>query len=191
MQIQELEKIVQKNLSEYRYYHSKCVQKRCKQLALIYKVDVEIAEKVGIMHDIAKEMYEDEKLQYVERNHIVIDEIERKNPELLHAKIGAHMSKKLYGFTEQMARAIQAHTTGKTNMDILAKILFVADATGEDRTFENVERLRKKSETNLDEVIIYIIEKNIVDNLKKGRLVHPDGIYARNELVSKNMVVSL
>lgn len=187
MQIEELEKIVQKKLSQYRYYHSKCVQKRCKQLAMIYKVDVETAEKVGIMHDIAKEMYEDEKLQYVEEKYIVIDEIERKNPELLHAKIGAHMTRELYGFTEEMAKAIEAHTTGKKNMDILAKILFVADATGEDRTWEEVERIRKKSETNLDEAIIYIIEKNIVDNLKKGRLIHPDGIYARNELVLRTI----
>ena len=190
MQIEELEKIVKKNLSEYRYYHSKCVQKRCRELAIIYNIDVEMAEKVGIMHDIAKEMYEEEKLQYVEKNHIAINEIERKNPELLHAKIGAHMAKELYGFTEEMARAIESHTTGKEHMDLLAKILFVADATGEDRTWEDVPRLRKRSENNLDEVIICIIEKNIVDNLKKGRLIHLDSIYARNELVCKNMVVN-
>ncbi len=73
-------------LSEKRFYHSQCVMERAKELAKKFGYDIEIAEKVGIAHDIAKEIPNEEKLKYVKENNIKIDEIERENPTLLHAK---------------------------------------------------------------------------------------------------------
>ena len=63
MQIEELEEIARNKLSDYRFYHSMCVAKRSSELAKIYGVDTEKARKCGIVHDIAKEMSEEEKLK--------------------------------------------------------------------------------------------------------------------------------
>ena len=93
MNVEELEKIVKNTLSEYRFNHSMCVKKRARELAKIYNVDIEKAEKVGIVHDIAKEMTDEEKIKYIEENKLEVDEIERKNTGLLHAKIGADIAK--------------------------------------------------------------------------------------------------
>lgn len=183
MLIEELEKIARERLSDDRFYHSQCVMKRCEELAKIYNVDIEKAKKVGIVHDIAKEMNEEEKLKYVQEQNMIIDEVEKENTGLLHAKIGANIAKKQFDFTEDMVEAVAYHTTAKANMGLLAKILFVADATGEDRKWEDLEYARKRSETNLDDVIIYIIELNIQKNIERKKLIHPDSILARNYLM--------
>ena len=90
--ISEVEKIIRETLSEKRYKHSVNVKNEIIELARIYEEDENIAALVGIAHDIAKEIPADEKIEYCEKNNIEIDEIERKNPELLHAKIGKDIS---------------------------------------------------------------------------------------------------
>ena len=81
-------------------------------IAKKFDFDIETAAKVGIAHDIAKEIPNEEKIKYVEKNGIAIDDIEKENPSLLHAKIGEDIVIKELGFTKEMGRAIRAHTTG-------------------------------------------------------------------------------
>lgn len=129
MAISEIEQIVKKVLSEKRYYHSLCVMEKCGELAEIYGIDRDIAKKVGLVHDIAKEMSDEEKLVYIKENGININNVEKTHVGLLHAKIGADIAKKKLKFTPEMCRAISLHTTGGENMNLLDKILFVADST--------------------------------------------------------------
>ena len=122
-QYKEVYEIVKSRLSEYRFHHSECVANRCVELATIYEVDKEAARLVGIVHDMAKEMPDDEKIKYCQENHLEIDEIEKINVGLLHGKIAAHMAKKEFGFSEDLCSAIQYHTTAKENMSKLDKIM--------------------------------------------------------------------
>ena len=69
------------------------------------------------------------------------DEIEKIHLPLIHAKLGAEIAKKDFGCTEDICESIRWHTTGKENMSMMEKILFIADATGKDRNFENTEYL--------------------------------------------------
>lgn len=129
MDIEIIKNRVKEVLSERRYNHSLEVMKRCEELAIIYGEDVEKAKRVGLAHDIAKEMKIDEIMQIVKENNIHLDEIEMQNPGLWHAKIGAVICKNEFGFTQDMVEAVENHTTAKEGMDLLSKILFVADAT--------------------------------------------------------------
>ena len=156
---------------------------RCIELAKKFNVNVEIAAKVGIAHDIAKEITNEEKLKYVEENNIEIDEIERENPTLLHSKIGADIAIKEFGFTEEMGQAIRAHTTGITNMSLLDKILFIADRTSIERGFPDIEYLNSLLEESLDKAVLYIIDKKIMLQIEKKAAMHPDSIIARNYLL--------
>ena len=185
MSLEEIQKIVKEYLSEKRYYHSTCVMDRSKELALKYGADLEIAAKIGIAHDIAKEMTEEEKLKYVEENNIEIDETEKINTGLLHAKIGKDISMKKFGFTESMGQAIANHTTGNKNMDIYSKILFIADRTSKDRNFEDLEYLNELADKGIDEVVLYILDKKIELQIKKRASIHINGIMARNYLLDK------
>ena len=170
----DIEKIledVKNTLSEKRYIHSIGVMKQAEYLAKEYGQDVEIAKAVGIAHDIAKELTEEEKIKYVEENKIEIDEIEKINIGLLHAKIGADICKKKYNFTEEMQNAIKYHTTGNENMDTLAKIIFVADKTEENRKYDDLQTVQKLADEDLDKCILYILDYMLVDNVKKQKTI--------------------
>ena len=183
MNLEEIQKDIKSILSEKRYYHSKCVMDMCEKLAIRYNVDVETAKKVGIAHDIAKEMSEEEKFKYIEENNIKIDEIEKVHTGLLHAKIGADIAIKKYGFTAEMGQAIAAHTTGKENMTMLDKILYMADWTGLDRKFENTEYIRNLVFEDIDKAILYSLEDVIKEKLEIKEQVHINSILARNNLL--------
>lgn len=186
----DIEKIledVKNTLSEKRYIHSIGVMKQAEYLAKKYGQDVEIAKAVGIAHDIAKELTEEEKIKYVEENKIEIDEIEKINIGLLHAKIGADICKKKYNFTEEMQNAIKYHTTGNENMDILAKIIFVADKTEENRKYDDLQTVQKLADEDLDKCILYILDYMLVDNVKKQKTIHPDSINIRNKILLENL----
>lgn len=185
MEYKEIEANVKKILSEYRFTHSVGVAKKAVELAKIYGVDEEIAKKIGIAHDIAKEMTDEEMLEYVKTNNIEIDEIETVKPSLLHGKIGADIADKKYGFTEDMVNAIKWHTTGRKNMSMLEKIIYVADKTEENRkgTRFNLEKSRELSTQNIDEALIFLMNEFITYNVKNEWLIHPETINARNDLL--------
>ena len=170
----DIEKIledVKNTLSEKRYIHSIGVMKQAEYLAKKYGQDVEIAKAVGIAHDIAKELTEEEKI----------------NIGLLHAKIGADICKKKYNFTEEMQNAIKYHTTGNENMDTLAKIIFVADKTEENRKYDDLQTVQKLADEDLDKCILYILDYMLVDNVKKQKTIHPDSIKIRNKILLENL----
>lgn len=185
MELEQIQNEVKKRLSEKRYYHSVCVMERCEELAIKFGFDIDTAKKVGISHDIAKELTEEEKLKYCEENGIEVDETEKKNISILHAKIGADMVKKLFGFSSEMSHAIKAHTTGLPQMDKLAKILFIADRTSKERGFPDIEYLNELLEKNIDQAVLYILDKKIELQLKKQANIHINTVITRNELLEE------
>ncbi len=183
--LKKIDEKLKEVLSEKRYYHSVGVMKKAEELAKKYGVDESMAKLVGLAHDIAKDMPKEEKLKYVKEHNISIDDIEAKNIELLHAKIGADICKNEYGFNEKMQNAIQYHTVGSVKMDDLAKILFIADKTEEGRKCSNAEQVKIISNESLEEQVIYFIDQSVKYTIEKGGLLHPDSIYTRNYLIEK------
>ena len=188
MNLEQIVEIVKSRLSEKRFHHSKCVMERCVELAEKFGFDKEIAAKVGIAHDIAKEIDSEEKIKYAENNNIKIDEIERENPTLLHAKIGADIAIREFGFSQEMGQAIRAHTTGIEDMSMLDKILFIADRTSVERGFPDIEYLNNLLEESIDKAVLYIIDKKIMLQIDKNAVMHPDSIIARNYLLKKGIL---
>lgn len=174
---------LRKRMSEKRYAHSLGVMRRAGELASVYNLDVREARLTGLLHDIAKEMPEEEKLRYCLENGIVVDAIEQVKPSLLHAKIGADIAKKNYHFTTSMQNAILYHTTGSPDMDVLAKMIFIADKTEENRKFNGVLELRELSEQNIHAAMLETINFTILKALQKNDIIHPASVYTRNALL--------
>ena len=149
---EQIKEYIQNILSEKRFYHSECVANRCIELAKTYEVDEEKAKLVGIAHDVAKEMPAEEQIKYAKENGIKLDEIELKNTKLLHAIIGAKICEKEFGFTKDMVEAVRNHTTGTPYMDMLSKVLFISDATGIDRTYDEAKHLYEIATKDIDPV---------------------------------------
>ena len=185
--LKQIMKDLKQILSEDRYLHSVSTMKKAKELAKKYKQDEQIVMLTALSHDIAKEMTNEEYFKYAKENNIELDEIEKTAVRIIHGKIGAHIVKNKYGFTNQMQNAIYYHTTGRANMTILDKIVFLADKAEIKRKEKNAEKLRKIiEEKGLDKAILWDIDYNTIPRMiKKQKMIHPNAIYARNDIISK------
>ncbi len=181
--IEKLKEDLKIVLSDSRYNHSISVMNMCEALASKYNVNVKKAKLVGLMHDMAKDMTKEEKIQYVKNNNIECSLIEEKIVEILHGKIAADICKKRYQFDEEMCTAIKYHTTGKENMTLLEKILFIADKIDETRNYEGVEDLRELAFEDLDKAILKNIDDTLIINIQKNRLILEESIKTRNNLL--------
>lgn len=172
-QIPKLRKKLKSKLSDSRYEHSLSVSFTCICLAMRYGYPLDKAELAGLLHDCAKCYDDKEILKYCEKHNIPVSEMERKVPAVLHAKYGAWLAKKNYGIEDsEILNAIACHTTGKPNMQMLDKILYVADYI-ETRRYKagNLPAMRKLAFENLDEAL-YQIMKGTLDYLtdRGGRI---------------------
>ena len=181
--IKKLDEDLREILSEKRYLHSVGVMKMCEKLANIYNADIEKAKLIGLMHDMAKELTKDEMRDYVEKNNIECSELEKYLGGILHGKIAADMCKKNYGFDDEMCEAIAVHTTGKENMTILQKILFISDKIDETREYDGIKELRELAFKNIDKAIIKNVESTILINIDKEKPILEKSIKTRNYLL--------
>ena len=172
MEYEKIEKEVKKILSEKRFLHSVMVAKKAEELAIKYGEDPKIAKIIGVTHDIAKEMTEEEYFDYVEKNNIEIDDIERENVFLLHGKVGADICKKKFGFNEQMQNAVKYHTVGNINMDNMAKIIYLADKIEDTRVYDGVQEAREKTNISLDEGMIFMLARGMKKCELENRIFH-------------------
>lgn len=170
---------VKELLSEKRFKHSVSVVKRAIEYAQIYNVNIETAKLVAIAHDIAKELSKEENQKYLVKYNIKLDEIEKNNHNLIHAKIGACICKDKFNFTEDMVNAIKYHTTGRENMSMLEKIIYLADSTEENRKYcllQYVDIIKDDINRGMVEVSKGVICKLLENN----ELIHLDTIKCYN-----------
>jgi predicted HD superfamily hydrolase involved in NAD metabolism len=90
---------------------------------------------------------------------------------LKHAKKSAELAGVKYGVKDNdILNAIMFHTTGRVNMSLLEKIIYIADKIEPNRNYEGVEEIRNKAYTRLDEAIIKSLE-NTIEYVKNRNLV--------------------
>ena len=124
----ELQNQLKDVLTEKRYAHTMGVQHTAACLAMCYQENIEKALIAGLLHDCAKCLSDEELLKECEKYKLEITPIEKRNPYLLHGKLGAYYAKNKYGVEDDaIYQAIVYHTTGRPNMTMLEKIVFIAD----------------------------------------------------------------
>lgn len=128
MDMLEIRKKVKKSLDKARYEHTKGVMYTAAALAMANGYPIEKALLAGLLHDCAKCLPTEEKLALCNRHDILVTEVERKNPALLHAKAGMALAEEKYGVHDpEILHAIKVHTTGEPDMSTLDKIIYIAD----------------------------------------------------------------
>lgn len=177
---------LKKQLSPKRFKHSQGVEETAVILAKRFAGDPVKAKLAGILHDCAKEVPKNILLQTAEASGIVLSDIERLEPVLVHAKLGAKMAQSEYGVTDaEILQAIALHTTGGPVMTLLDKIIYLADFIETGRDFPGVEELRLLAETDLDLAVLAACDQTIQFLLKERGLLHPATIEGRNALLTK------
>lgn len=165
----ELQDAMREKLMPKRYLHSLGVQYTCASLAMRYDCDIVKAQVAGILHDVAKSYDGAEQIRRCEMYNIPISDVEREESYLLHAKLGAYYAKNKYGVEDDdILQAISFHTTGKSAMTMLEKIVFLSDYIEPSRRIiPGLTQIRKLAFENLD-LAVYTTLHNILNYLKSN-----------------------
>ncbi len=146
-----------------RFAHTLGVEFTAAALAMKYQADVTDAQIAGLLHDCAKCLTDEKRVSICEKHRIPMTDIERRNPFLLHAKVGEYLAREKYGITSpDILNAIRFHTTGRENMSLLERIVFVADYIEPGRRqAPNLTEIRQLAFTDLDAAMLKILEDTL------------------------------
>ena len=161
---QKLRKQLENELKPDRFDHTLGVAYTAANMAFLYGVDIEKALIAGYLHDCAKCMTHEEQIKICEKNDIEITEVERKNHSLLHAKVGMYLARTKYDvYDPEILGAIRWHTTGREDMTLLEKIVYIADFIEPNRRpLENMAEIRKEAFTDLDKCLAHILHDSVI-----------------------------
>ncbi len=174
-QILTLRKQLKSKLDPMRFEHSVSVSFTCTALAMRYGYDIQKAELAGLMHDCAKRFTDSELIQKCQKHGVALTEAEIKAPAVIHAKYGAYLAENKYGIHDlEIISAIACHTTGKTDMTTLDKLLYIADYIEPRRDkAANLPQMRYLAFQDLDETMYEILKATIEYLSQKGSSIDP------------------
>ena len=138
---------------EHRRAHVLGCCRTATALAERWNADVPSARRAALLHDVTKALAPEAQLALCTRWEQTLTDFEREHPQLLHAVTGAAAAGQVFHETEEVCGAIRWHTTGRADMTVLEKILYLADLIEPTRRFTGVERLRALAEANLDAAV--------------------------------------
>lgn len=164
MNYTEMKKKLKKTQDKERYAHTKGVMHTAVCLAMAHGCDMEKARLAGLLHDCAKCIPNAEKLSLCNKHNILVTPIEAENPFLLHAKLGALLAEIEYDITDpEILHAIKVHTTGEPDMNLLDKIIYIADYIEPGRNkAPNLEKVRRLAFRDLNACMAQILRDTLI-----------------------------
>lgn len=190
--LEELKQIIKNSLSEKRYLHVLSVVDEVRVLSNVFEIDdKEPLLHAALLHDCTKEWSFDKHLEYARENSHTLSESDLKSTPVLHARTGAIRALKEFGEDDRVFDIIFCHTTGKANMNLLEKILFIADFIEKGRSYtacietrkafyDDIEKCNTLKERlrALDRAVLSSLEFTVSYLQKKEMFVHPDTLCA-------------
>lgn len=161
---QQIRKSMEKELDPKRYDHTIGVAYTATSLAMRYDAAlIKDAEVAGLLHDAAKCISNNKKIAMCKKYNIAVNDIEKKNPFLLHAKLGSFLAMKKYNiYEDDVIKAILNHTTGRPGMSLLEKIIYVADYIEPNRKqAPNLTQIRALAFQDIDRTLLMILKDTL------------------------------
>ncbi len=178
------EKLI-KRIGQKKLVHSIGVMQTAKRLSQIYGEDINKAALAGILHDCGKIKNKRHLLKKINYFGIILDGIMQKDISLAHGLLGSVIANEEFGIKdEDVLNAIKFHTTGRKDMSLLEKIIYISDYIEPNRDFPGVEEIRKLAFKDLDKSILISMNNTINHIIKKDKFIHIDTIEARNSILS-------
>ena len=168
---EELEEAVVSLIKPSRVAHVLGCRDTAVELAKRWGADETDAARAGLLHDITKALDGPLQLTLCQEYGIFLDDFSRAYPKTLHAHTGSMVAQRIFGENPAVVAAIDSHTTGKAGMNILEKIIYVADYMEPNRNFPGVDDLRKAAFENIDRAMEMGLEMTLELLRKEGKTV--------------------
>jgi len=160
-------------LKPKRVRHVQGTEEEAVRLAKRWGVPEDLAREAAILHDITKVFDQRAQLRICEKYDIVMDNALVENEKLNHAKTGAILARNEFSICDAVYEAILCHTTGRAEMTLLDKVLYMADYIEPNRDFPGVERLRALAYVDLTAAVAYGLELTALELRERGAPLHP------------------
>ncbi len=144
------------------------------ELARVWGVDETDAARAALLHDVTKALDGPLQLTLCRAYGIILDNFSVQNPKTLHALTGSLVAQRIFGENEAVVRAIRSHTTGKADMNMLEKIIYVADYMEPNRDFPGVEELRHLAYTDINGALKLGLEMTLSMLREQGKEISPE-----------------
>ena len=171
--MEELEAEVVSLLNPNRVAHVLGCRDCAVELARVYGENEVDAARAGLLHDITKAIDGPLQLTLCAEYGIVLDTFSRAFPKTLHALTGSLVAGRIFGENENVVSAICHHTTGRANMTLLEKIIYIADYVERNRDFPGVEEMRAMAYTDLDRAVLMGLESAVAHVKRQGQGLAP------------------
>ena len=170
----ELEQVVISLLKPSRVNHVLGCRDTAVELAKCWGADETDAARAGILHDVTKALDGPLQLTLCDEYGTILTDFGKKYPKTLHALTGALVAERIFGENEAVVNAIRHHTTGKADMSLLEKIIYVADYMEPNRDFPGVEHLRRLAFSDIDAALKLGLEMTLEHLKGQGSEVSPE-----------------
>lgn len=185
LSLEDLRCVALSMLDPRRIPHVLGTEETAAALALRWGADEESARRAALLHDCTKKFDKELQMALCRQYGIEPDAAERREGKLLHAITGAAVAYADFGVSGEVRDAIRWHTTGKADMTLLEKIIYLADYIEPTRDFCDLTELRRLAFEDLDGALLLGFTMAVEDLAKKGMPVHPNSVLARDYLKGK------
>lgn len=196
----KIRRVLPSYITDSRLNHTLSVEKEALCLSDIFFPVLNIHEKYKndiscacLVHDLTKNLSLENQQSLCNKYNISVDSLCFNSCALLHSKTSAFEAKRLFDVNDYVFNAVFYHTTGKPDMNIFEKIVFISDYIEPTRTHKNCIDTRKFLYDNinlrqdklslLDEVIIMSIDKTVSYLLKTKTSIDLQTVIARNYII--------
>lgn len=172
VKLEDIRTFVQARLSKKRFNHVLGVIETAKDLARRHGVEELDAEVAALIHDVAKEqsLTQTAGLLRVAGEGAYLEHSDK----VWHAPMGAIIAEKSLAIeNKDILNAIKYHTTGRAAMSELEKVIFIADYTEPNRTFDGAIAVREFWD-DLDKAVYEILKQKVEKVTSLGLPMHPD-----------------
>ncbi len=182
--ITQAEQLVNDRLREHRRVHAFGVRDEAVRLARRFGADEEKAALAALLHDITKQIPLEEQLTLCRQYHITPDALQRESTALLHGVTAEAVAFYELGIDDnEILSAIRYHTTGCAGMNLLMKIIYLADCIEPNRElYPGLKQIRAWSEIDLDKAVLMSMERGLAHLQESGKPIHPDTLSAIENL---------
>ena len=119
----------------------------------------------------------------IEKSGILLSDADLFSPQLWHATAGFLYARDVLHIADpDVLNAIRYHTTGRADMSLLEKVVYLADLTSADREYSDVREMRNLADVDLDAAMFYDMQYIIGDLVKHGKLLHPDTLACYHQI---------
>ena len=197
--LEQLRNAVKESMSPKRFVHTAAVEEMVERLCQLYCPQHTMQLRAAaLLHDITKEISTEQQVALCKKYQLPVTPEDLCAPKTFHARTAAAIIPDAYpAFADPLiVSAIRWHTTGREDMTLPEKLLYLADYIDESRTFENCVLLRRffwdanPREMNDEErmellqaTMLLSYRMTVEDLLTEGAPIAVDTVKARNQLI--------